>query len=191
MALDLIVIFRGIVIFTALQRLAELFWAKRNEAIILKEGGFIVPEKNYLFMVMLHTSWLVGLIVISFFYQNSLTIAPSIFFTFFFIFILGQSLRLLAISTLGSRWSTRIVILPEAPVIKNGLFQFFRHPNYLGVCLELFALPFMASLWGYGVVFSLLNGVILYFRISYEEEMLSRFNNYSETFNLKVRGHES
>ncbi len=178
-------IFKGLIIFTIIQRLYELKVAKRNEKVITAKGGKVLPEKNYLFMVLLHTSWLLSLVYFGFF--KDLTFSPVIFTTALLFFLAGQCLRIVAIRTLGERWSTRVMVLPEAPVIKSGLFNSIRHPNYLGVVLEIAALPLIAGLWVHALTFSILNGIILFFRIRFEERMLDQFNNYHESFNLRPK----
>ena len=135
-------------------------------------------------MVALHCSWLAYLVYISFF--ETINFESLYFFVGLGLFICGQILRVSAIYTLGKRWSTRVVVLPQADVVKSGLFKFIKHPNYLGVILELFALPMMGGLFVAAVTFSLLNGVILFFRIRFEEEMLDQYNNYYQHFSKGI-----
>lgn len=167
-------------VFTIVQRIAELFLSKSNEKYITSRGGRIIPEKNYIFMVLLHTSWLVVIAYFAFFtklsFQTTFFIPATIFF------FIGQAFRLSAIFTLGRRWSTRIMILPEAPAIRKGLFTWIKHPNYLGVCIEIAALPLIGGLILPAILFSLLNFTILFFRIRLEEKLLSEFNDYSKIF---------
>lgn len=181
-------VFKGLVVFTIIQRLLELIIAKRNEAYIISQGGHILPEKNYIFMVLLHTSWLLSLVYLAFF--SELTFSPISSTFFIFLFLCGQSFRLSAIFTLGKRWSTKVMILPEAPVVKSGLFKVIRHPNYVGVVLEIAALPLVAGLWEVAAIFSLLNAIILYFRIKFEEQMLCKHNDYSLYKEGLLRGGE-
>lgn len=169
-------VFKIIVVFTVIQRISELFLAKSNEKFIIAAGGKVLPEKNYLFMVLLHTSWLIIILYYSFF--DSLKFTPTPFTLFLILFLLGQTFRIVAIKTLGRRWSTRVMILPEAPAINSGLFNYLRHPNYVGVVIEIAALPLMAGLWQIAFIFSLFNGVILFYRIRFEEEMLIKYCDY-------------
>lgn len=173
-------IFKIFVIFTAFQRVIELFISKRNERYIKSIGGLILKENNYIFMVILHSSWIITLLYYAFF--TTLTTNSLYFITFSILFIIGQCLRIMAITTLKKKWSTRVMILPDAPVITSGLFNYIRHPNYLGVVIELAALPLMASLWEVAITFSLINAIILFFRIRFEEDMLIKYNNYREKF---------
>ncbi|MCB9091230.1 MAG: hypothetical protein H6621_10680 [Halobacteriovoraceae bacterium] len=178
-------IFFYFVLFTAIQRIGELFWAKRNEKIILAEGGRIIDEKNYFMMVLLHTMWITILLLLAYACREE-KISSFNFWVGGSLFIAGQFLRLSAILTLGKRWSTRIVILPNAPVVKKGIFNYVRHPNYLGVVLEIFALPFMGGYWQLALFFSCLNFIVLFFRIKEEERMLCQFNDYAQKFKGKT-----
>lgn len=172
--------FKALVLFTIVQRLAELVISKRNEKYITSIGGKVLPEKNYMFMVLLHTSWLVVLLYSAF--KLPLALNPIAFGIFTFLFLLGQFFRISAITTLGKRWSTRVMILPEAPVIKSGLFKIVRHPNYVGVVMEIAALPLIGGFWKQAFFFSLCNAIILFFRIRFEEQMLSTHNDYQQKF---------
>ena len=182
MELNLQYFFLFIVFFTIVQRLFELRISARNEKSIIQDNGFIVPEKNYLFMVLLHSSWLVVILYMAIW--NWVEPNNLIFLIGLVLFLCGQTLRIVAIKTLGSRWTTRIAILPEKPAINKGVFKYFRHPNYLGVCLEIFALPFMAGFFSLAIIFSIANFVILYLRIKKEEEFLSQYSSYQDVFNL-------
>ena len=181
---ELKIIFNLLVLFTIVQRLFELRHAKKNEKKVLSQGGFLIPEKNYFFMVGLHSLWLFSLLLIGVFNIFERDFSFSLFFVGLTLFLIGQSLRIIAIKTLGERWSTRILSLPNAPVINNGIFKYLKHPNYLGVIFEIFALPVMLGLWDVAIVFSLLNLVILYFRIKQEEKGLTDFNNYRDAFGI-------
>lgn len=176
-------IFKSIVIFTAVQRIVELFISKKNEKYIVNNGGIIIPETNYIFMVLLHTSWILLLLYYALFvdliFNFNLALIGII------LFLCGQILRITAIKTLGKRWTTRIAILPNIPAINGGIFSYIRHPNYLGVVIEIAALPIVAGLFGVSTIFSIFNLIILYFRITKEEETLNKHNSYNQIFNLK------
>lgn len=180
MELNLKTIYLMIIYFTAFQRLFELLVSKRNEKFILKNKGFIVPERNYIFMVLLHSLWIGTFIYFSF---SSLVVANDLLFWLAFcLFFLGQALRLTAIKTLGKRWTTRIAILPGKIAVSNGIFSKIRHPNYLGVCLEIMALPLMGGYVDLAIFFSIINLLILFFRIRKEEFFLRKYNSYGEVF---------
>lgn len=176
-------IYQFLIVFVILQRLLEIILSKSNERFIVKSGGMVLAEKNYILMVLLHVGWLGSLAYITFLSQ--LEFNNSTFLFFGFLFLLGQLLRMVAIVTLGRRWSTRVMILPKAPVVNNGIFKYIQHPNYLGVCLEILSLPLMANQYFIALFFSLVNALVLFFRIRFEEKSLSTYNNYQESFPKK------
>ena len=85
-----------------------------------------------------------------------------------------QALRVWVIATLGSRWTTRIIVLPGAPLVASGPYRFVSHPNYCVVAAEMLVLPLVFGLVWYGLVFSALNAALLWFRIWAEEAALGR-----------------
>jgi methyltransferase len=76
------------------------------------------------------------------------------------------------LATLGERWTTRIVVLPGAPLVTSGPYRWVNHPNYLIVIGEIAVLPLVFGLPMVAIVFSLLNAAILYVRIRAENQAL-------------------
>jgi len=153
-----------------LQRLSELFLAARNARIIRSLGGYEIGAGHYLCLVVLHVLFFASLIV-------EVTTAtapyslPSGWLAYFAVFLLVQCLRYWCIWSLGIHWNTRILILPGSLPVRRGPYRFMRHPNYLVVAVELFALPmtFGASLTA--ISFTLLNAwLLLRIRIPLEEQ---------------------
>jgi methyltransferase len=77
------------------------------------------------------------------------------------------------IATLGPYWTTRIIMLPDAPLVRNGPYRFVRHPNYIVVACEIAVLPLVFGEIWVAIVFSLLNAAMLTWRISQEETTLN------------------
>ena len=90
------------------------------------------------------------------------------------VFILLQAARVWVIATLGERWTTRIIVLPGAPLIARGPYRFVSHPNYCVVAAEILVLPLVFGLGWYGLAFSLLNGLILWLRVRTESAALQQ-----------------
>jgi methyltransferase len=107
---------------------------------------------------------------------------PGLGFPMLLLVILAAALRWWVISTLAGRWTTRIVCLPGVAPVTGGPYRFLRHPNYLAVIVEMFALPLIHSAWVTAIVFSGLNAAMLRVRIRAEEEALSRLSGYGEAF---------
>ena len=77
-------------------------------------------------------------------------------------------------ASLGPRWTTRIIVLPEADLVRRGPYRFINHPNYLVVVSEILVLPLVFGLWQVALIFTLLNAAILTIRIRAENEALGR-----------------
>ncbi|ARO22610.1 isoprenylcysteine carboxyl methyltransferase protein [Rhizobium sp. TAL182] len=150
--------------FVTLQRLGELVLARRNTAALLARGGREVTPEHYPVMVALHAAWIMGLWLL----------APGrpVQLFWFLVFMGLQVLRLWVLTTLKDRWTTRIIILPGAPLVKSGPYRFFRHPNYTIVVCEIAALPLAFGLPVYAIVFSLFNAAILHVRVKAENAAL-------------------
>lgn len=150
--------------FVTAQRLSELVIARRNTMALFARGAREIAPDHYPYMVALHTGWLAGLWMLA-------TGQPIQLF-WFGLFILLQVLRLWVLVTLGERWTTRIIILPGAPLVEGGPYRFFKHPNYMIVTGEIAALPLAFGMPFYALVFSLLNAAILTVRIRAENAAL-------------------
>lgn len=154
-----------ILTLVTLLRLGELVIARRNTAMLLERGAYEAAPEHYPLIVGLHAAWLAGLWFLA--YDNE----PTIFWLG--IFIMLQAARVWVLAALGPRWTTRIIVLPEAPLIEHGPFRFVSHPNYCVVIAELMVLPLVFGLFWYGLVFSILNGIVLTIRIRAENQALA------------------
>lgn len=154
----------ALLIFVTLQRLAELVHAKRNTKALLAKGGRELGAEHYPFMVAMHAAWLVGLWIFGF--------NQPINIVWFVIFMLLQLLRIWVLATLGGRWTTRIIVLPQAPRIVSGPYRFLSHPNYVIVVGEIAALPLAFGLPIFALIFSILNAAMLTVRIRAENRAL-------------------
>lgn len=153
-----------VLILVTLQRLGELLLASRNTRRLLARGGHEVGRSHYPVMVLLHASWLLGLWVLAW--------DRPIAWPWLAIFLVLQVGRLWVIATLGGRWTTRVIVLPGAPLVRHGPFRFASHPNYIVVAGEIAALPLAFGLVSFAVAFSLLNAAMLAYRIRCEAAAL-------------------
>ena len=161
-------IWQGIAImtFVTLQRLAELWLSQRNTARLLERGAIEMAPGHYPFLVLLHASWL-G--VLWFFGPGPpIEVVPLI------LFGLLQVARVWVIATLGERWTTRIIVLPGQPLVTHGPYRWLNHPNYWIVAGEFAVLPLVFGLTEVAIIFSLLNGLMLWVRIRAENAAFGR-----------------
>lgn len=156
----------AILAFVTLQRLGELWLARRNTAALLSRGAYEAGRGHYPIIVALHAAWLASL----------WWLAPGrpIDLPLLALFAVLQLARLWVIASLGARWTTRIIILPGAPLVQRGPYRFLDHPNYLVVALEIAVLPLMFGLVAVALIFSLLNAAVLAVRIRAEHRALAR-----------------
>ena len=150
-----------------LQRLGELALARRNTARLREAGAVEVGAEHYPLVVAVHGAWLAGLWLLA------PSIAPSL--PWLAAFAVLQVLRVWVLASLGRRWTTRILVLPGAPLVRRGPYRLMAHPNYAIVVGEIAVLPIAFGLYGYALVFSLLNAAILAIRIKAETDALARF----------------
>lgn len=150
--------------FVTAQRLAELVYARHNEVRLRARGAVEYAPEHYWLIVALHGAWLAGLWLTS--------IGRPLSLVWLVAFIVLQALRLWVLTTLKERWTTRIIILPDAPLIADGPYRFMRHPNYAIVTAEILVLPMVFGLYAYGVAFTLANAGILAIRIRAENQAL-------------------
>ncbi len=155
-----------LLIFLVVQRLGELILSNRNTRRLLEQGAAEVGAGHYPAMIALHAAWLVALVWFG--------IGQALSLPWLAVFVILQALRVWIISSLGSRWTTRIIVLPE-PVVTRGPYAWTRHPNYLLVIAEIFTVPMIFGLPVVAAVFSALNAAMLVVRISAEEAALARW----------------
>lgn len=152
------------------QRLGELVLARRNTRRLLAKGAHEVGAAHYPLIVALHGAWLLGLWYLAVYDPPAdLTVAP-LWLAAFIVLQLG---RVWVIASLGERWTTRIIVLPGAPMVLRGPYRFVSHPNYWVVAGELLVLPLVFGLTGYGLLFTLLNAAVMWIRIRAEARALS------------------
>jgi len=155
-----------IIALVVVQRLAELPYAQRNTKALLARGAVEVGRAHYPLIVLLHAAWLVAIVA---FLPND----PQINFILLGIFIFLQALRVWVLATLGPYWTTRIITLPGAPLVRRGPFRVLRHPNYAVVAGEIVVLPLVFGEIWVAVTFTILNALILAWRIRQENEALA------------------
>ncbi|MDJ0612134.1 MAG: isoprenylcysteine carboxylmethyltransferase family protein [Rhizobiaceae bacterium] len=149
--------------FIILQRLSELVIAKRNTERLLSRGAQEHGASHYPVMVSMHTAWIIALVVFG--------IGQEVNMFWLALFASLQGLRVWILTSLGERWTTRIIVLDE-PLVLAGPFKYFRHPNYMLVIAEIIVAPMALGLWWIALLFTALNAAMLYVRIGEEEKAL-------------------
>lgn len=146
------------------QRLGELVLAASNTRRLKAQGAYEVGAAHYPLLIMLHGAWLISLWA---FGWNRAVGLPWLA-----LFVGLQALRVWVIATLGPRWTTRIIVLPGAPLVRGGPYRLLSHPNYAVVVAEIAVLPMAFGLPILAAVFSGLNAGVLWVRIGAESKAL-------------------
>lgn len=143
------------------QRGAELILSRSHTRALMARGAVEVAPGHYPLMVAVHAAWLISLWVFG--HDQPVNV------TAFAAYLALQGLRIWVMATLGERWTTRIIVLPNAPLVAGGAYRYLRHPNYAVVAGEIALLPLMLSLPWIAAVFTVLNGAVLFIRIHAED----------------------
>ncbi|MBI3435484.1 MAG: hypothetical protein HY056_10465 [Proteobacteria bacterium] len=154
-----------LVLFLLAQRLGELVLARRNTARLRAAGAIEHGRGHYPCIVALHAAWLAGLWLLGRDQEADRWLLA--------VFVLLQAARAWVIASLGARWTTRVIVLADAPLVRHGPYRLLRHPNYAIVAAEIAVVPLMLGLPEFAAVFFLLNAALLAWRIRVETTALA------------------
>jgi methyltransferase len=155
-----------IIALVALQRLAEVVYAEKNTRALRARGAVEVGRNHYPVMVSLHTAWLIAIVLM-------LPKPAPVYAIPLGVFVVLQLLRVWVLATLGPYWTTRIITLPGAPLVRSGPFKYIRHPNYTVVASEILVFPLVFGEVWVAAVFTVLNAMMLFWRIREEDQALA------------------
>ncbi len=159
-----------LILAVALERVAELVVSKRNAQWAFAHGGKEFGHRHYPVMVTIHTALLLGCVLETWALQRPFL--PLLGWPMLALALMTQALRWWCITTLGHRWNTVVIVLPEAPLIRQGPYRWLHHPNYVAVVVEGFALPLIHTAWLTAICFTLANALLLRVRIGVENSAL-------------------
>ena len=167
-----VILYIAFVLATGVERLYELRVSKRNAATAFAQGGREYGQRHFPWMVALHTGLLLACIAEVVLLDRPFI--PWLGWPMLVIAVLCQAARYWIISSLGSQWNTRVIVVPGAArVVARGPYRWFTHPNYVVVAVEGIALPLVHTAWITAIAFTVLNAVLLLgFRIPAENRAL-------------------
>jgi methyltransferase len=154
-----------ILTLVTLQRLGELVLARHNTQKLLARGAVEIGAAHYPLIVSVHAAWIAALWVLGRDQEVDLLALAA--------FIVMQGLRIWILATLGSRWTTRILVLPGEPLIASGPYRYLPHPNYAVVVAEIALLPLALHLPWVALVFTALNAAVIVIRLRSESRALA------------------
>ena len=149
-----------------LQRLGELGVAAIHTHRLLAGGAVEIDTEGYKWFVLLHAGWLVAMVL-------AIPAETSPSWLLLGLYVALQPVRLWLIASLGSRWTTRLIVVPGAPVLATGPYRYLRHPNYLVVIAEIAILPLAFGAVAIAAAFSAANLGLILRRVRIEEAALA------------------
>jgi methyltransferase len=155
-----------IVLAVVAQRLAELVLARRNAARLLAAGGREHGAGHYPLFFVVQGGWLVALFALT---------PPDapLHWGWLAAFVALQAGRVWVIASLGRFWTTRVITVPGAVLVRRGPYRWCRHPNYVVVAGEIAVLPLAFGQWEIALAASAASALLLWHRIRVEEAALA------------------
>ena len=166
-----VVLLAGFLMVHIAQRLSELRISLRNARALRAGGAVESGQGHYPWIIAMHALFPIALTAEVLLFGAR----PGRFAVVWLILWFGaQLLRWSAMHALGERWTTRVLVIPGAPLVRTGPYRWLRHPNYAAVVIELFAAPMMFGAWRTAVLFTVANAIALSVRIRCEQRALAR-----------------
>nr|AYM52781.1 hypothetical protein [Simulacricoccus ruber] len=163
-------LFFGFMALLVAERVVELVLSRRNAQRAFARGGVETGQRHYRVMVLFHTLFLAACVAEVLLLGRAFPGALG--WGALGGAVVAQGLRYWAITTLGERWNSRIIVVPGLAPVTGGPYRFLRHPNYVAVVLELACVPLIHGAWVTALLFTLGNAVLLHVRIRAEEQAL-------------------
>jgi len=160
-----------LVALVATERVVELALSRRNVRRLLRLGGIEAGAGHYPWMVFMHAAFLAACPLEVLVLRRPFV--PALAAAMTFLLATTMALRYWVVASLAGRWSTRVIVLPGARLVRSGPYRWMRHPNYVAVVLELLALPLIHGAWLTAASFSGLNALVLLVRIRVENAALA------------------
>jgi methyltransferase len=154
-----------VLVLVTLQRAGELVVARRNTQRLIARGAVEIAAGHYPLVVAVHAGWLISLWLFGR-DQPVNTIALA-------AYLVLQGLRGWVFWTLGTRWTTRIIVIPGETLVSAGPYRYLSHPNYAVVTGEIAVLPLVLYIPWLAAIFTVLNAVVLAIRIRAENRALA------------------
>jgi methyltransferase len=160
-----------LVLATGGERIAELIVSTRNAKWSFARGGVEFGRGHFPPMVALHTGLLLACLAEVWLLHRPFL--PWLGWPMLVLVLASQALRWWCIGTLGPRWNTRVIVVRDLPLVARGPYRWLKHPNYVAVVVEGFALPLVYTGWITALAFTVLNAWLLAVRIRCENRALA------------------
>lgn len=171
--------------FVGVERVVELQVSRRHQRNLAACGARKHRDPRYRWMIALHVVVLMGAAAEVILLRRGFV--PALAMIALLLFSLATLLRWWVIRTLGVHWNTEVVDSGSLGVVTEGPFRWIRHPNYLGVFVELIALPLIHTAWITAAFAAVANAFVLRHRLQVEEPLLEAMPAYRAAMSGKPR----
>jgi methyltransferase len=158
--------------------IAETRLSVTNEREIKRRGGFAPPGDVYRAMAVLYPSAFVAMATEGIWRASkgipAADAGPNWLVSGALLFVVSKALKYWAIRTLGDRWTFRVYVVPDRPLVSDGPYRYIAHPNYVGVLGELVSTAMMCGAPIAGAASVTLFGAVLWMRVRFESNVLRR-----------------
>jgi methyltransferase len=158
--------------------LAETRVSRAHERLLQARGAFAPPGDVYKLMAVLYPSAFVSMAAEGMWRAAhdpaAPTVGPNWFVSGVLLFVASKALKYWAIRALGERWTFRVYIVPDLPLVTTGPYRYVAHPNYVAVMGELVSTAMMCGAPVAGTASVILFGAVLWMRVRFESGVLRR-----------------
>jgi methyltransferase len=175
--------FELLVLLAVLQRLLELVRSRANQRRLSDASRSADSRANWIALVLLQALWLAGA-GLEPLLRGGVAPAP-LYWTGLGLFLAGEMLRVWCIRSLGTWWNARARVDPGLRIVSSGPYRWIRHPNYLGVLLELVGLPLAGGAWITLFLLGPAHALVLRRRMRGEDELLFALPGYAQAMGGK------
>jgi len=170
----------GVIAAVAAERVLEVAIARRNLASVQHRGGIVVERGSLRAAVVIQVAWMAACALEPTVLARPFV--PALAAPMLLVVAAAMALRYWAVVTLGDRWNLAVVVVPGEPPVTAGPYRIVRHPNYLAVLLEAFALPLAHTAWLTAATLGTAIAVLTARRIRLEEAALAGGGEYERAF---------
>lgn len=156
----------------AVQLIGLAIYSRHNARIRLAEGAINVDSSGVgKANILLRSGWIVAMLA-----EVHLLARPFDFQIGLVSAVLASAalgLRILSMIQLGRRWTLPTIVKPGEKREGRGIYSLLRHPNWVGVMIEIVAIPMIHGAWMTALLFGFLETVLLVGRWETEEAALA------------------
>lgn len=159
----------GALLVVLLLMLAELRLSRTNERRLHAAGAIEAPDEVYPTMRWAYPATFVAMALegaVSGATPGVTTAAGAL------LLAAAKLFKGWAIASLGARWTYKVLVLPDSPLVTRGPYALMRHPNYVAVLGELAGMALLVGAVVTGTASLALFGWLLHRRIRAEERAL-------------------